>query len=249
MATVAVANQKGGVGKTSLTLNLGWAFAEAGYRVALLDLDPQGHLTAVYANQEGSAGLASWLAGQDSALRIVAPRISLLGMESPAAWPRDAAVIASAIRRLAESHHDMVLLDCPPSEGLLLHAALEAADALLIPLHPDYFSLNGLSRFIQATQAMAGARPFFLVLNRVSRRRRLDEEVRARLESYFGPRLLRTGIREAIAIAESPGFGQSLFQYAPGHAALLDYRAVAQELAAALALKPPCEANHLSTPA
>jgi chromosome partitioning protein len=155
--------------------------------------------------------------------------VDLLGMEPPAAWPADDAIISSAIQRLAGSY-DVVFVDCPPSEGVLLHAALRAATVLLIPLHADYFSMNGLSRFIQATQAVVGERPYYLVLNRLSRRRRLDEEVRARLESYFGDRLLQTGVREAIAIAESPGFGQSLFQYAPGHGALMDYRALAHDL-------------------
>ena len=229
VAIVAIANQKGGVGKTSLTLNVGWAFAEQGRRVALVDLDPQGHLTAVFDNQGSSMGLASWLAGQDAALRNVAPGVDLLGMEPPDAWPGDDAIIASAIVRLAGSY-DVVFVDCPPSEGMLLRAALRAATVLLIPLHADYFSMNGLSRFIQATQAVVGERPFYLVLNRLSRRRRLDEEVRSRLATYFGDRLLQTGVREAVAIAESPGFGQSLFQYAPGHGALMDYRALVQEL-------------------
>lgn len=237
MAIVAIANQKGGVGKTSLVLNLGWAYAEMGYHVLLADLDPQGHLTAVFGDQ-GAAGLGGFLEKQEAGARPIASGIHLLGMESGSSRPRDPQATATAIEALAAGY-EVVLLDCPPSDGLLLQAAFKAANALLIPLHPDYLSMNGLSRFIRFTQSLEGTKPFHLVLNRVSKRRRLDDEVRARLLAYFGERLLHTGIREAIAIAESPGFGQSLFQYAPGHGALADYRAVARELQAALAWPQP----------
>jgi chromosome partitioning protein len=132
------------------------------------------------------------------------------------------------------SGHDVLLIDCPPSSGLLVTNALFAAEELLIPVSGDYLSLNGLARMMAiinfAEERLKRRVRKWLALTRYQGRRRLAREVRDRLLGHFPGQLLQTPIREAVALAESPGFGKTIFEYQRTGNGAHDYRAMATDL-------------------
>ena len=243
MEVVAIMNQKGGVGKTTTTLNLGHALALAGRRVLLLDMDPQAHLTAALGVSPATPGCdRALLDGADpQTLRHpVRDRLDLVP-----AGPRLAEVehvrgggarrgmrLREALAASGDSH-DLVLVDCPPSAGLLAMNALFAAGELLVPVSGDFLALQSLSRFMAIVRQVEEAvkRPFRkrLVLTRFQARRRLAREVRDKLLEYFPGQLLATPIREAVALAESPGFGTSIFEYRARSSGAADYLGLARD--------------------
>jgi chromosome partitioning protein len=244
MRTIAVMNQKGGVGKTTTTFNLGHALALEGLRVLLLDLDPQAHLSAAF----GPAFRG--LDGLDSVL------LDGASIEAVSHAVRDGVTLVPAGERLTDVEHltaggvqrgwllsraleglqghDVLLIDCPPSSGLLVTNALFAAEELLIPVSGDYLSLNGLARMMAiinfAEERLKRRVRKWLALTRYQGRRRLAREVRDRLLGHFPGQLLQTPIREAVALAESPGFGKTIFEYQRAGNGAHDYRSMATDL-------------------
>ena len=244
MRTIAVVNQKGGVGKTTTTLNLGHALALSGRRVALIDLDPQGHLGASLGCHEPEAGM-------DEVLLEGRPLGEVLLPVRPGLW------LAPAGQRLGDLEHlqhggvdrgrrlavavkdlplapDLLLVDCPPAAGLLVANALFASAEVLVPVAGEFLALNGVSqlvRVLRSLESMAGValRRMFL-LTRFQPRGRLAREVRERLLAYFPGQLLATPVRENSALAESPAFGQTIFEYRPRSHGAVDYRSLAEEL-------------------
>ncbi len=245
MRCIAVINQKGGVGKTTITANLGHALAMAGRRVTVLDLDPQGHLTASLGIfRKPQKGVADLMLGeaqlQQVAIRsrerlMLIPCGRRLGdleelQEGGAARGR---LLANALNgHLADQ--DYVLLDCPPSSGLLVANAALTAEEALIPVTGDYLGLNGLA---QLMQTLKGFQPFrkrplrhWIELSRFQPRRRLAKEVKDKLNQHFSGRVLSNAIREAAVLAECPGVGRSIFEYRAGSRSAAEFEALAQEL-------------------
>ncbi|WP_019569417.1 ParA family protein [Thioalkalivibrio sp. ALE11] len=243
MRTFAVINQKGGVGKTTVTLNLSHALALAGNRVLAIDADPQGHLTMAF-GLEDPAGLDRVLHGEarmqdafseaGNGLKVVAAGEHLQEVENlneggaQRGWRLQRALAAM------DEPFDYVLIDCPPSAGLLGMNAIIAADEMLIPVAGDFLSLNGLSRLMRILhgieERLGGSRPKWIVLSRFMEQRRHAREVRDRIREHFGSQLLETTIRESVVLAESPSFGQTIFEYQPRHRAAGDFRALAGDL-------------------
>ncbi|MBL1320560.1 MAG: ParA family protein [Methylophaga sp.] len=242
---IAIMNQKGGVGKTTTTINLGHALALAGQKVALLDMDPQGQIATGY-------GLDATLPGLDE---VLLDDIHLDELTLPV---KDNLTVVPAGKRLADFEHiteggserayilqkaieisslseqDFVLIDCPPSSGLLGMNAMFAATEVLIPISGDYLSLHGLSRMMQIlkrSESFSGQTiKLWLVSTRMQLRRRLTQEVRNKILKYFPGRVLNTMIRENVSLAESPSFGQTIFDYKNTSAGAEDYSALAQDL-------------------
>ncbi|WP_018937058.1 ParA family protein [Thioalkalivibrio sp. ALJ24] len=243
MRTFAVINQKGGVGKTTVTLNLSHALALAGNRVLAIDADPQGHLTMAF-GLEDPAGLDRVLHGEarmrdafseaGNGLQVVAAGEHLQEVENlneggaQRGWRLQRALAAM------DEPFDYVLIDCPPSAGLLGMNAIIAADEMLIPVAGDFLSLNGLSRLMRILhgieERLGGSRAKWIVLSRFMEQRRHAREVRDRIREHFGSQLLDTTIRESVVLAESPSFGQTIFEYQPRHRAAGDFRALAGDL-------------------
>ncbi len=213
MKIVAIANQKGGVGKTTTAVNLGAALAETGHRILIIDLDPQ-------ANATSSFGLQ---AVEQTEVEI-------------ARMPNHLTRLAETLQPLhADETFDFVLLDCPPSLGILMTNALAAADELLTPIQCEYFALEGLVKIVRLIERVrdSGANKRLelggIVMTMYDGRTNLSEQVVAEVRRHFGERVYQTVIPRSVRLSEAPSFGKSILEYAPSGAAAVAYRALARE--------------------
>ncbi len=242
---IAIMNQKGGVGKTTTTVNLGHALANAGNKVALLDMDPQGQVATSLGFDNSLPGLDQVLldgiaiddikihARDNLDLIVAGNRLNEFEHLSTGGIQRGHK-LQQALQASSLSQYDFVLIDCPPSSGLLGVNAMFAAGELLIPVSGDYLSLQGLSRMMQIlkrAEELAGHRiRLWLVSTRMQMRRKLTEEVRKRILKYFPGRVFHTPIRENVALAECPSFGKTIFDYKKNSAGAEDYHSLALDL-------------------
>jgi chromosome partitioning protein len=237
---IAIMNQKGGVGKTTTTVNLGHALALQGKQVALIDMDPQGQVAT-------SLGLDNQQLGIDVVL-LEGEAIDVVKHQA-----RDNLDLVPAGPRLNEFEHineggverghrlrkaieesSLSAYDCPPSSGLLGVNAMFASSELIVPVSGDYLSLQGLSRMMQIlkrSEEISGHRiRLWLVSTRMQLRRKLTAEVRKRVLKYFPGRVLFTPIRENVALAECPSFGKTIFDYRKKSAGAEDYFTLASDV-------------------
>ena len=255
--TIAAINQKGGVGKTTTTANLGAAIAARGADICLLDLDPQSHLT-LHFNIEPASGQANTydvITGQSplssAAINIkehlwVAPAvIDLAAVEIELATTRGREQLLR--QRLADDDlpFEYLLIDCPPSLGLLTVNALAAADDALIPLQPHFLALQGLGRLLETISLVQhrinpDLRVGGVIFCMYEQTTRLAAEVAADLKAFFdaarttdcpwaNARIFETVIRRNIKLAECPSHGQTIFDYEPNSNGARDYNALADE--------------------
>jgi len=237
-------NQKGGVGKTTLAANTGVGLARLGRSVILADLDPQGHLTRAFGAHAARPGLHEALTGRAAAadvlveaegLRLLPASAELAGADTEfAALPGKERLLASALAGLPPA--DVCILDCPPNLGLLALNALAAAHAVVAPLQAEFLALAGLGAVMgtveQARAFNPGLTVLGIALTRYTHRKRLCRDVAASVREHFPGLAFETRIREMVALAEAPGFGQSIFAYAPGSQAALDCLNLSREIAA-----------------
>lgn len=246
---VSLANQKGGVGKTTTTISLGAALAEHGKRVLLVDFDPQGALsvgmginpmaldTTVY-----NLLLDRTIAPLDAVLKTDTPNVSLLpsNIDLSAAevvLVQEVAREQSLKRALGHvrDEFDFVLIDCPPSLGLLTVNALTASDGVIIPLECEYFALRGVALLIDTIEKVRDRlNPELevqgIVATMYDGRTLHGREVLERVRQAFGNKLFRTIIHKTIRFAEAPVAGQPILTYAPGSKGAAAYRALAKEV-------------------
>jgi chromosome partitioning protein len=249
MKIVAIANQKGGVGKTTTAVNLGAALAELGHRILLIDLDPQANATSSFGLQEAEGiSLYEPLLGGASvtekifptrrdSLFIVPSDIDLAGAEVEIArMPDHLTRLAEALKPLqADDTFDFVFIDCPPSLGILMSNALAAAEELLTPIQCEYFALEGLVKIVRLVEQVrdsgANARLELggIVMTMFDGRTNLSEQVVADVREHFGERVYETVIPRSVRLSEAPSFGKSILEYAPNGAAADAYRALGRE--------------------
>lgn len=262
MRTIAVINQKGGVGKTTTSVNLAAGLARTGRRVCLLDLDPQGHASlhlgieavgssdSVYQVFTGAKSLNDvrqlttqnlWVVPSD--LDLAATELELVDA------PGREYVLRNAVEQSQLSREfDYLLMDCPPSLGVLTINALCLAREVFIPLQPHFFALHGLSKLLETTAMVTRRlnrelRISGIVLCLYETGTRLAADVTDDLQRFLsasdpqapwsGAQVFGTKVRRNIKLAEAPSFGQSIFAYAPGSPGAQDYGALVLEVLAA----------------
>lgn len=244
MRTIAVINQKGGVGKTTTTANLAHAFAIKGHTVTGIDMDPQGHLAAHWGcYRKDDHGVDQVLLGEKiipqvavsarDRLHLVPAGEGLKKIERREAGSISADVLKNALSSVAHTQ-DFTFIDCPPASGLLIDYALSAADEMIIPVAADYLALRGLSDIIETVrnfeQQLDKEFKLWVVVTRFHTRRKLSLEVREKLLEYFPDNLLATSIREASVLAECPSFGKTAFEYKGANFGAYDYASLARDL-------------------
>ncbi|MFO0827370.1 MAG: ParA family protein [Phycisphaerales bacterium] len=253
----ALLNQKGGVGKTTSTVNIGAAIAELGRRVCLIDLDPQGHLSLYLGIDSSTVGVTAYevltdpsISVEDAIVRArpnldcLPSNVDLAAAETDlAGHPERHRILKDRFSPLL-GRYDFVLVDCPPSLGLLTLNALALADEVVVPMQAQFLAMQGLSKLLETVALVAkGVNPTLrvggVVLCMHETQSTHGKEVVAELDRFFeaargsgmpwdGAEMLRPAIRRNVKLAESPSFGQTIFDYAPWCPGALDYRTLAE---------------------
>ena len=245
---LAVANQKGGVGKTTTSVNLGAALAELGFRVLVIDLDPQGNATTGLGIDARNFELSMYdVLMRDSSLEdcveptsmknlFVAPAtIALAGaeIELVPAFSRELK-LKKSIESVIDDF-DYLLIDCPPSLGLITVNALAAADEVLVPIQCEYYALEGLSQLMRNVHLVASnLNPKLdistIVLTMYDARTKLSDQVANEVRLHFGSKVCRSVIPRTVRLSEAPSFGQPITAFDPASRGAIAYRELAKEV-------------------
>jgi chromosome partitioning protein len=250
---IAVANQKGGVGKSTTAVSLGASLAELGHRVLVVDLDPQGNASTGLGirHEEREVTVYDVLADEAPIEQAIVPTpidnlfaipstIDLAGaeIELVSQFSRELR-LRKAIEPLKQDAYDFVFLDCPPSLGLLTVNALAAAEELIVPIQCEYYALEGLGQLLRNVRLVqqnvnTGLRLTGIVMTMFNPRTKLSEQVVAEVRRFFGDRVYQTVIPRTVRLSEAPGFGQPITVYDPASKGARSYRDLAREVAARL---------------
>ena len=252
---ITIANQKGGVGKTTSAVNLAASMALAGLNVLVIDLDPQGNASTAFGvdHQEGAQGTYDVLVDRAAIadMMIAAPKfeslwvlpasLDLAGVDiqlitDVAENERPFLLRESLADFLAEHDIDYVFVDCPPSLGLLTINALAAVSEVLIPIQCEFYALEGVQQLLRTIDfARERLNPDLevstILLTMYAQTTNLSQQVAQEVRAYFGDKVLETNIPRSVYVAEAPSFGESVMTYDPGSSGAVAYLAAAKEIA------------------
>lgn len=248
MRCIAIINQKGGVGKTTSTANLGACLAKLGKKVLVIDLDPQANLSIhlgvnTYENTRSVYHLISGSCKPDEVisktgienLDILPSNIDLCGAEVELVGMVGREIILRENLENALERYDYVLIDCPPSLGLLTLNALTTANEIFIPLQTEFFALQGVSKLIETFEIVKKRLNHNLNITGIiacmhSTRTKLNQEVLEKIKGYFADKVFKTIIRKNIKLSEAPSHGKPIITYEPNAHGSEDYMALAKEI-------------------
>jgi chromosome partitioning protein len=244
--TIACANQKGGVGKTTTVVNLAAFLVREGRRVLVIDLDPQGNATSGLGLDKGAVSAsiydavveemaaAELVVTTESRVDVIPSSVALAGIELELAdLPQRERRLARSIQPLREAY-DVILLDCPPSLGLITVNALTAADAVLIPIQCEYYALEGLSQLIATINLVRDhLNPDLAVkgvlLTMYDARTNLSADVTAEVRRHLADRVFATIVPRSVRLSEAPSYGQPISLYRPESRGAQAYESLARE--------------------
>ncbi len=246
---IAVANQKGGVGKTTTSVNLSAAFAEMGKKVLLIDCDPQGNATSGLGIEKDGLELSIYDALINDmpmeeiiiqtrfGLDMVPSVMDLAGAEVELVNLDDKQYRLKKAVELVKNRYDYILIDCPPSLGHVTLNALTAADSVLLPLQCEFYALEGLSQLLSTVQLVQeqlneNLRIEGLVLTMYDSRTNLAEQVVEEVKTHFPDMVYATKIPRNVRLSEAPSFGKPIFAYASSSKGAQAYMSLAEEVVA-----------------
>jgi chromosome partitioning protein len=240
------ANHKGGVGKTTTCINIGACLAIKNRKVLLVDLDPQSNLTIgcgfyqpfknnIYSLLSDKIKINESIINHSNNLDLIPSTLDLSASELELGSRMIKEKVLSKILNKVINHYDYILIDCPPSLGLLTVNALTASDKIFIPIQSEFFALYGLAKFVQVIKDIQeDINPRLsiggVIVTRYDNRKILNRDVVTGVKEYFGDKLLKTFIRENIALAEAPGKGKNIFEFSKNSNGAKDYLNLTEEI-------------------
>jgi chromosome partitioning protein len=251
---ISLLNHKGGVGKTTSAINIGAGLVKLGKKVLLLDLDPQANLTislgiprqkvTIYENMRGEAEIQPFVVKEG--LEVVTSSLDLSGAEMELINEAGREYILRELFEPLQEEYDFIIIDCPPSLGLLTLNALTASDYVVIPMQTEFLALQGLAKIKQITDKVRFRLNKKLTIGGViatmyDSRKVLNRDIVTTIKKYFGDKVFETMIRENVALAEAPAQHKDIFEYQPNSNGAEDYLELAKEMA--LRLERPATAD------
>ncbi len=247
MKTIALTNQKGGVGKTTSTINIGAGLAKLGKKVLLIDLDPQANLTyslkmhsnrmekTIYHALKGKAKAHETII-KHNGFDFIPSSLELSGAELELAnEPARENLLKNVMEEIKDEEYDFVLIDCPPNLGLLTLNAFTAVEDIFIVLQSEYLALHGLSKLLDLIKIVQQRLNSNLAVGGIictlyDSRKNLNKEVVGHIKDYFGDKVFKTIIRDNVALAEAPSHHKTIFEYDGNSNGAEDYFALAKEI-------------------
>jgi chromosome partitioning protein len=247
MKTIALTNQKGGVGKTTTTINVGAGLAKLGKKVLLIDLDPQANLTyslrthshrlekTIYHALKGQVSVDEVIV-KHNGFDFIPSSLELSGAELElASEPARESLLKNVMVQIQDEDYDYVLVDCPPNLGLLTLNAFTAVKEIFIVLQSEYLALHGLSKLLDLIKVVQQRLNNKLEVGGIictlyDSRKNLNKEVVGHIKDYFGSKVFKTIIRDNVALAEAPSHHKTIFEYDGNSAGAHDYFELAKEI-------------------